>query len=105
MASDEGSTFVGVRLDAAAVRRLDELAAAESLTRSAVIQRLCDREVGAVRIVAPLSFLRANFLGKLPLVPLDDGGDPVLELVLRRDTGLFKRDAKFKPAKLGRSKP
>src|SRR5688572_18351054 len=91
--SEEGTVSVTVRLNAAVVARLDELAAAEGLTRSAIIQRLCERERDALRVVAALSFLRASFLGKLPMEPLDQGDDPVLELIVRRSSELFKSTA------------
>src|SRR5688572_19646839 len=76
---------VSHRLDASVVRQLDAVAEVEGLTRSAVIERLCSREVGAVRVVAPVSWLRAHAaeLMRLPSFPADDA-DPVLEVIVRR---------------------
>ncbi len=98
--TDEATVSVTVRLNAAVVERLDALAAAESLTRSAVIQRLCEREGDAFRVVAPMSFLHANFLGKLPIELPGDGSDPVMELVLRRPAGMVKADVERKPRRV-----
>jgi hypothetical protein len=76
---------VSHRLDAAVVRQLDALADAEGLTRSAVIERLCSREGGAVRVVAPASWLRSHAAELFP--KFDGDADPVLELVLRQPIG------------------
>jgi hypothetical protein len=87
--SDAGTTFVGVRINNAVLARLDAIAEFEGLTRSAVINRLCEREVeGSFRVTATLAWFREN-IGKIPLM---EGPDELpLELVLRVPSGFKHR--------------
>ena len=47
------TTFVSLRLDSELVAKIDQLAAMEGLTRTAVIERLAWREFRSARLVAP----------------------------------------------------
>ena len=80
---------MGVRINNAVLARLDAIAEFEGLTRSAVINRLCEREVeGSFRVTATLAWFREN-IGKIPLM---EGPDELpLELVLRVPSGFKHR--------------
>jgi hypothetical protein len=97
MSSKNG--FVGMRLDPELIRKIDAMAERESMTRSALIERLFRREFNSVKIVAPMSWLLENF-GKLPVTILPE--DPPVELLIgsapeiRTDGALVPRSKKAK---------
>jgi predicted transcriptional regulator len=59
MAKNE-NTFVSMRMDSELVKRIDELAAFEGVTRTVVIERAARREVEALRVVAEVKYLRKH---------------------------------------------
>lgn len=87
------TVFVSMRLDPELVRGLDQIAETEGLTRSAVIERLCRRELQSFKMVGRLSALRQAIksVDMMPIAALDD--DPVVEWLLCGPVTFRKRRA------------
>lgn len=68
----ERKRFISVRLDAELLGRIDALAAREGLTRTAVIEGMCRRELNGVRIRGSVSEVLRAVGGLLnPVYPQD----------------------------------